>query len=98
DEEYEDGDNDKPLASNPRKRRILERNRLAANKCRVRKRDHASALATNEQEVEDQNRYLTNCFDSLMAEVYALKNQLLRHTDCNCVLIQKYIAHEAKRV
>ncbi|KAH7310440.1 hypothetical protein B0I35DRAFT_411957 [Stachybotrys elegans] len=97
DEDYEDGDNEKPLPSNPRKRRVLERNRLAANKCRVRKRDHASALATREQEVEDQNRYLTNCFDSLMAEVYTLKNQLLRHTDCNCVLIQKYIAHEAKR-
>jgi hypothetical protein len=32
----------------------------------------------------------------LLAEVFYLKNELLRHTDCNCVLIQKYIAHEIK--
>jgi hypothetical protein len=32
-----------------------------------------------------------------MTEVLQLKTELLRHTDCNCVLIQRYIAHEAKR-
>lgn len=85
------------LPKDPRRRRILERNRIAATKCRLRKRDEASALASREQAMEDQNRYLSSCFDSLTAEIYHLKTQLLRHTDCGCVLIQKYIAHEAKR-
>jgi hypothetical protein len=85
------------LPKDPRRRRILERNRIAATKCRLRKRDEASALASQEQAMEDQNRYLSSCFDSLTAEIYHLKTQLLQHTDCNCVLIQKYIANEAKR-
>ncbi|KAF4975706.1 hypothetical protein FZEAL_7546 [Fusarium zealandicum] len=85
------------LPRDPRRRRILERNRIAATKCRLRKRDEASALASREQAMEDQNRYLSTCFDSLTAEIYHLKTQLLQHTDCNCVLIQKYIANEAKK-
>ncbi|CAM1507434.1 Fc.00g070750.m01.CDS01 [Cosmosporella sp. VM-42] len=93
DEELDDDD----LPKDPRRRRILERNRIAATKCRLRKRDEASALASREQAMEDQNRYLSTCFDSLTAEIYHLKTQLLRHTDCNCKLIQKYIANEAQK-
>lgn len=81
----------------PRRRRILERNRIAATKCRMRKRDEASALAQREQAMEDQNRHLSRIFEDLTAEIYHLKTQLLRHNDCNCVLIQKYIAHEARK-
>ncbi|KAK2922543.1 Transcription factor Jun [Fusarium oxysporum f. sp. vasinfectum] len=92
-EELDDGD----LPKDPRRRRVLERNRIAANKCRLRKRDEALALASRKETMEDQNRYLVTCFDSLTVEVYHLKTQLLRHTDCNCVLIQNYIANEAQK-
>ncbi|KAH6871048.1 hypothetical protein B0T10DRAFT_500901 [Thelonectria olida] len=80
-----------------RRRRILERNRIAATKCRMQKRDEASALAAREQEMEELNRQLSRTLDELTAEIYDLKTQLLRHTDCNCILIQKYIAHEARK-
>ncbi|KNB18402.1 hypothetical protein FOXG_16061 [Fusarium oxysporum f. sp. lycopersici 4287] len=92
-EEFDD-DN---LPKDPRRRRVLERNRIAANKCRLRKRDEALALASQEEAMEDQNRYLMTCLDSLTAETYHLKTQLLRHTECNCVLIQKYITNEAQK-
>ncbi|KAH7190250.1 hypothetical protein BKA60DRAFT_664425 [Fusarium oxysporum] len=92
-EELDDDD----LPKDPRRRRVLERNRMAANKCRLRKRDEALALASREEAMEDQNRCLMICFDSLTVEIYHLKTQLLQHTDCNCVLIQKYIANEAKK-
>ncbi|KAH7463376.1 hypothetical protein FOMA001_g18188 [Fusarium oxysporum f. sp. matthiolae] len=95
------GQREKPdddgLPKDPRRRRVLERNRMAANKCRLRKRDKALALASQEEAMEDRNRYLMTCFDSLTVEIYYLKTQLLQHTDCNCVLIQKYIANEAKK-
>ncbi|KAH6869559.1 hypothetical protein B0T10DRAFT_593534 [Thelonectria olida] len=81
----------------PRRRRILERNKIAAMKCRLRKRDEASALASREQAMKDQNRDLSSIFNQLAAEIYHLKTQLLHHTDCDCVLIQKYIAHEARK-
>jgi hypothetical protein len=76
---------------------VLERNRIAANKCRIRKRDEALALASQKEAMEGQNRYLTTFVDSLAVEMYHLKTQLLRNTECNCVLIQNYIANEAKK-
>ncbi|KAI5462875.1 hypothetical protein BGZ63DRAFT_402233 [Mariannaea sp. PMI_226] len=81
----------------PRRRRILERNRIAATKCRMRKRDEATALATREQEMEEHNRQLSRTFDELTTEIYHLKTQLLRHTDCGCTLIQQFIANEARK-
>ncbi|KAH6985545.1 hypothetical protein EDB80DRAFT_732999 [Ilyonectria destructans] len=92
-----ESNDDEDLPRDPRRRRVIERNRIAATKCRLRKRDEASALASREQAMEDQNRYLSTCFDQLTAEIYHLKTQLLRHTDCNCVLIQKYIVNEARK-
>ncbi|RKK91053.1 hypothetical protein BFJ68_g16274 [Fusarium oxysporum] len=93
----QEGLGDDGLPKHPPRRRILERNRIAATKCRIRKRDEASALASREEAMKDQNRYLTACFDTLTDEIYYLKTQLLRHTNCNCVLIQNYIANEAKK-
>jgi hypothetical protein len=93
--QQEDLDDDLP--KDPRQRRVLERNRIAANKCRLRKRDEALALASREEAMEGQNRDLMMCFNSLNVEICYLKTQLLQHTDCNCVLIQKYIANEARK-
>uniref|UniRef100_A0A0C4BKZ9 BZIP domain-containing protein n=1 Tax=Fusarium oxysporum (strain Fo5176) TaxID=660025 RepID=A0A0C4BKZ9_FUSOF len=56
-QQVELGDDDLP--KDPRRRRVLERNRIAANKCRLRKRGEASALACHEKAMEDQNRHLT---------------------------------------
>jgi hypothetical protein len=83
---------------NPQRRKKLERNQVVARKCRARKRVEETVLASREQAVEDQNRYLSNTYDSLAAEVYFLKSELLRHTNCNCTLIQEYIANEAKKI
>ncbi|KAI5465209.1 hypothetical protein BGZ63DRAFT_402095 [Mariannaea sp. PMI_226] len=80
-----------------RRQLILERNKLAAIKCRKRKQDEESALATCEQEMEQCNGELKKEFDELTVEIYFLKTQLLRHTDCSCTLIHKYMAHEARK-
>ncbi|KAI3573964.1 hypothetical protein IWW34DRAFT_884750, partial [Fusarium oxysporum f. sp. albedinis] len=92
----QEGLGDDGLPKHSRRRRILERNRIAATKCRIRKREEASALASREEAMKDQNRYLTACFDTLTDEIYHIKSQLLRHTNCNCVLIQNYIENEAQ--
>lgn len=83
--------------SGPVRTKVLERNRVAATKCRSRKRSEASTLAQCEQEMEDRNRQLSATFEELRHEIYILKTQLLQHNNCNCVLIQKYIANEAKK-
>ncbi|KAF9767722.1 hypothetical protein IL306_015071 [Fusarium sp. DS 682] len=88
---------DEDLPKDVRQLRVLERNRIAANKCRLRKRDEALALTSREEAMKDRNRHLTTCLDSLNEEIYHLKTELLRHTECNCVLIQNYIANEAQK-
>jgi hypothetical protein len=85
------------LAKDPKQRKTLERNRAAARKCGIRKRNDESTLSSREQAAEDQNRYLSGAYNSLVAEVYFLKTELLRHTDCNCKLIQEYVSNEARR-
>ncbi|KAJ0125584.1 Uncharacterized protein HZ326_31312 [Fusarium oxysporum f. sp. albedinis] len=55
----QEGLGDDGLPKHSRRRRILERNRIAATKCRIRKREEASALASREEAMKDQNRYLT---------------------------------------
>ncbi|KFA53379.1 hypothetical protein S40293_09400 [Stachybotrys chartarum IBT 40293] len=64
-----EGDGD-TFPIDPHRRHILESNRIAATKFRLRKRDEASALATMQQAVKDQNRHLSSSFDSLLAEKY----------------------------
>lgn len=79
------------------RRRVLERNRLAATKCRNRKRDEAKDLEAQEQEAQERNRHLLATLAQLRTHVVDLKTLVLRHTDCNCETIQKYIARHAEK-
>ncbi|KAH7175160.1 uncharacterized protein B0J16DRAFT_405280 [Fusarium flagelliforme] len=60
--------------------RIQERNRTAANKLRVKKREE-------QQDLERIQRDLSTCVADLTFEVYELKMQLLQHSECNCTLM-----------
>ncbi|KAJ0122817.1 Uncharacterized protein HZ326_31600, partial [Fusarium oxysporum f. sp. albedinis] len=77
--------------------RVKERNRVASNKLRAKKRENAKKLKSDAEDMERINRHLSSCVADLTLEVYNLKMRLLQHTDCDCSLIQKYIADEAHR-
>jgi hypothetical protein len=47
--------------------------------------------------MEQINRKLLSSLADLTQQVYELKMKLLQHTDCNCHLIQEYIANEANQ-
>jgi glutathione synthase/RimK-type ligase-like ATP-grasp enzyme len=47
--------------------------------------------------MEQTNRKLSSSVSDLTQQVYELKMKLLQHTDCDCYLIQEYIANEANR-
>ncbi|KAH7142243.1 hypothetical protein DER46DRAFT_517931 [Fusarium sp. MPI-SDFR-AT-0072] len=74
-----------------------ERNRRASNKFRVRKREDERKLKSAKKDMEQINRDLSTCATDLTLQVYNLKMKLLQHTDCDCALIQEYIANEAHR-
>ncbi|RBA11860.1 hypothetical protein FPRO05_14176 [Fusarium proliferatum] len=78
-------------------KKTRERNRVASNKFRIKKREDAKNLMANEGNIEQINRKLLSSVSDLTQQVHELKMKLLQHTDCNCHLIQEYIAHEATR-
>ncbi|UZP45277.1 hypothetical protein NXS19_013089 [Fusarium pseudograminearum] len=78
-------------------KKVQERNRIASNKFRVKKRDDAKQLRIEEEIVEQANRKLNDCVSDLTMQVYDLKMRLLQHTDCECTLIKEYIATEAQQ-
>jgi hypothetical protein len=74
---------------------VQARNRITSNKFRFKKREAAKRLQAEEQDMERANRDLSSCVSDLTMQVYDLKMRLLQHTDCDCHLIQDYIANEA---
>ncbi|KAH7144728.1 hypothetical protein DER46DRAFT_630195 [Fusarium sp. MPI-SDFR-AT-0072] len=82
-------------AKSDRYMKALERYRQAAAKCRARKQDQQGALTAKIEELQDRHQQLSSCCNDLKEKVFQLKSELLRHGDCECALIQGYIASEA---
>ncbi|EXL39749.1 hypothetical protein FOCG_17660 [Fusarium oxysporum f. sp. radicis-lycopersici 26381] len=78
-------------------KKIQERNRIASNKFRVKKREDAKKLQADKENMEQTNHKLLSSVSDLTQQVYELKTKLLQHNDCDCHLIQEYIANEANR-
>jgi len=92
----EDGEADPEEEHGTQSKKFKERNRMASNKYRVKKREDAIKLRVDEEDMERSNHDLINCISDLMLQIYELKMELLQHTDCDCTLIQVYIATEAQ--
>jgi len=78
-------------------KKIQERNRVASNKFRIKKREEAKKLQANKENMMQTNRKLLSSALDLTRQIYELKMKLLQHTDCDCHLIQEYIANEVNR-
>lgn len=78
-------------------RKRQERNRRASNKFRNKKREDQRNLESAEKNMEQVNHDLSICATDLKSQVYNLKMKLLQHTNCDCALIQEYIANNANR-
>ena len=71
------------------------RNRMAANKCRRKTRDAIDRLEEETRHGADLHDHLAAQAAALRSEIYDLNNMLLRHDDCDCVLIQQYLRNTA---
>ncbi|KAG0241348.1 hypothetical protein B0O80DRAFT_434986 [Mortierella sp. GBAus27b] len=74
-----------------KRQRFLERNRMAASKCREKKRLQTLKTIADADEITARNQALHESLDELQEEVRALKNQILCHRDCGCDVIQKFV-------
>ncbi|KAF3062267.1 putative bzip transcription factor protein [Daldinia childiae] len=79
-------------------RRNRERNRVAAHKCRQKAKQSMSELQIRERELSQQNRILLEHAGSLRDEILDLKNEILKHSNCDSDIIQNYISRAARDV
>ncbi|KAK0667325.1 hypothetical protein QBC41DRAFT_228770 [Cercophora samala] len=77
---------------------LRTRNRQAAIRYRVKTQAAAAQLEAEEQEISLRRKTLLANAGQLREEVYYLKNEVLKHADCDCPLIQAYLAHAAQQV
>ncbi|KAI2463423.1 hypothetical protein F4781DRAFT_437437 [Annulohypoxylon bovei var. microspora] len=80
-----------------RRNRFLEKNRVAATKCRQKKKEWVSDLEETRFGLESQNNHLQMEYSSLRNEITQIKSQLMEHAGCNDHNIDKWIENEAKR-
>jgi len=74
-----------------KRQKFLERNRMAASKCREKKRQQTLKTISDADEITARNHALHKSLDELQEEVRSLKNQILCHRDCGCDVIQKFV-------
>ncbi|ORY66393.1 uncharacterized protein BCR38DRAFT_340104, partial [Pseudomassariella vexata] len=75
-----------------------EKNRLAASRCREKSKKHIDDLREWERELTAQRSSLAAHAAILREEVLQLKNEIIRHGDCDCDFIQNYLASAARNM
>ncbi|KAI0403391.1 hypothetical protein F4802DRAFT_295891 [Xylaria palmicola] len=76
---------------------FLQRNRVAAMKCRKKKKEWVNDLEETKSGLESQNTHLHMELDGLVGEAGRIRSQLMSHANCNDSNIDKWIENEAKR-
>lgn len=70
----------------------LEKNRVAAHKCRQRKKEYIGSLESRAREFSAKNKALKENISILREEVLSLKNEVLRHAGCGFWAVDEYLA------
>jgi hypothetical protein len=70
----------------------LEKNRVAAHKCRQRKKEYINSLEGRAREHSAKNKILKENVAILREEVLSLKNEVLRHAGCGFWAVDEYLA------
>ncbi len=78
----------------PKRSKFLERNRVAASKCRQKKKEWTSNLEVRARDLQTSKNQLTVVVASLKEEILFLKGELLKHSTCGCSRIRDYLDRE----
>lgn len=71
--------------------KFLERNRVAASKCRQKKKEWTQNLENRARKLQKDNNQLRMVVESCRQEVLFLKGESLKHSQCECESIQTFI-------
>ncbi|KAI9757626.1 MAG: hypothetical protein M1815_000560 [Lichina confinis] len=84
-----------PAEDERKRNRFLERNRVAASKCRQKKKEWTSKLEGRARSLQLERDQLSIVVGSLKDEVLFLKGEMLKHSNCDCERIRHYLNREA---
>lgn len=95
----DDGDDDLDgrLNESDKRARFLERNRIAASKCRKKKKIMNQRLEEKSRLLVQQNRFLNATLVKLRGDVLRLKQMVLTHHGCGNPAIEQYLQHESEK-
>ncbi|KAL7783476.1 hypothetical protein V8C43DRAFT_175115 [Trichoderma afarasin] len=79
-----------------KKEQIKQRNRVAASKCRQKKKEKVDELKEIKQSLEARNHDLHVEYQRLRQEIGRVKSDLIHHTECNDPNIDRWVENEAK--
>ncbi|KAB8069074.1 hypothetical protein BDV29DRAFT_161807 [Aspergillus leporis] len=82
----------RPRSEKQRNACLLERNRVAANKCRKKKKAYTARLEECFQVAKAKKHNLEMEVDQLHSEVLFLKDQMLKHWHCDNESIRNYLS------
>ncbi|KAH8908974.1 hypothetical protein BR93DRAFT_520309 [Coniochaeta sp. PMI_546] len=80
-----------------KRNKFLERNRIAASKCREKKKQFVSELEEAKVVLEGRHAHLQMEYNTLVTEVGSLKHHLMMHAKCNDPNIDRWISNEATK-
>lgn len=92
------GDSEDQGHERVKREKFLERNRLAASKCRQKKKEHTMMLETQYKEQSDKKAALNYEISNLRGEILRLKNEVLRHAQCGDEPIKLHLAQMVKQI
>lgn len=93
-----DLDDEDPHQERAKRAKFLERNRLAASKCRQKKKEHTQRLESRYKEQSEKKERLVAEIARLRSEILGLKNEVLKHAQCGDEPIKLHLAQMVKKI
>lgn len=81
-----------------KREKALERNRVAANKCRQKKRQYTQSLESQFKDLAERRTVLGNEMAGLRCELLSLKNEILKHAHCDDGHVGHQLAHMMRQI
>ncbi|KAF3902806.1 hypothetical protein AA313_de0205436 [Arthrobotrys entomopaga] len=93
----DDDEDDGKMNESDKRARFLERNRIAASKCRKKKKIMNQRLEEKSRLLVQQNRFLSATLAKLRSDVLRLKQMVLTHHGCGNAPIEQYLQQESEK-
>lgn len=97
-QESEDEEDEEQNESTDKRKKFLEKNRIAASKCREKKKKWVHDLEHNKSQLERHNMDLRLEYRGLINELNQTKSMLMSHADCNDPNITEWLNNQARRI